>query len=59
MDKLAKLQTFIGKEFTDSPSPFMRWLNPIVVSAEEGHLEFLLYSKSRMAEPDEEIFMAA
>ncbi|MCU7617748.1 PaaI family thioesterase [Chryseobacterium sp. PBS4-4] len=40
MDKLAKLQAFIGKEFTESPSPFMRWLNPIVISAEEGQIEF-------------------
>lgn len=40
MDKLAVLKTFIGKEFTDSPSPFMRWLNPVVVSAEEGKIEF-------------------
>lgn len=40
MDKLAVLKTFIGKEFTDSPSPFMRWLNPVVVSAEEGQIEF-------------------
>lgn len=40
MDKLAQLKTFIGKEFTASPSPFMRWLNPIVLSAEEGNIEF-------------------
>lgn len=40
MDKLAKLQEFIGKEFTESPSPFMRWLNPVVLSAEEGKIEF-------------------
>ncbi|MGK6342338.1 PaaI family thioesterase [Chryseobacterium sp. DT-3] len=40
MDRLAQLQQFIGKEFDQSPSPFMKWLNPIVVSAEEGHLEF-------------------
>lgn len=40
MDKLAQLQAFIGKEFTDSPSPFMRWLNPVVLSAEEGQIEF-------------------
>lgn len=40
MDKLQALQSFIGKEFTASPSPFMRWLNPIVVSAEEGQIEF-------------------
>ncbi|KUJ51595.1 PaaI family thioesterase [Chryseobacterium sp. JAH] len=40
MDKLAQLQAFIGKEFTESPSPFMRWLNPVVISAETGHIEF-------------------
>lgn len=40
MDKLLKLKEFIGKEFTESPSPFMRWLNPVVISAEEGQIEF-------------------
>ncbi|SMP06555.1 PaaI family thioesterase [Chryseobacterium profundimaris] len=40
MDKLKILQSFIGKEFTASPSPFMRWLNPVVISAEEGQVEF-------------------
>ncbi|ROH95877.1 PaaI family thioesterase [Chryseobacterium daecheongense] len=40
MDRLAQLQQFIGKEFDQSPSPFMKWLNPIIVFAEEGHLEF-------------------
>lgn len=40
MDKLQILKTFIGKEFTASPSPFMRWLNPVVISAEEGKIEF-------------------
>ncbi|WP_294296663.1 PaaI family thioesterase [uncultured Chryseobacterium sp.] len=40
MDKLAVLKSFTGKEFTSSPSPFMRWLNPVVVSAEEGRIEF-------------------
>ena len=40
MNPLEHLQTLIGKEFLDSPSPFMKWLNPIVISAEQGHLEF-------------------
>lgn len=40
MDKLAILKSYIGKEFSESPSPFMRWLNPIVISAEEGQIEF-------------------
>jgi len=40
MDRLEQLKRFIGKEFTSSPSPFMQWLKPIVLSAEEGRLEF-------------------
>lgn len=40
MDKLAVLKSFTGKEFTASPSPFMKWLNPVVISAEEGRIEF-------------------
>ncbi|MDH6251823.1 acyl-coenzyme A thioesterase 13 [Chryseobacterium sp. H1D6B] len=40
MDRLKQLKQFIGKEFDQSPSPFMRWLKPIVLSVEEGNLEF-------------------
>ena len=40
MDRLEQLKSYKGKEFTESPSPFMRWLRPIIISAEEGHLEF-------------------
>ena len=40
MDRVAQLKQFIGKEFDQSPSPFMKWLNPVVISAEEGQLEF-------------------
>lgn len=40
MNKLEVLQTFIGKEFTASPSPFMKWLNPVVLAAEVGKIEF-------------------
>lgn len=40
MTPLEKIQSSIGKEFTESPSPFMRWLNPIVITAEAGNLEF-------------------
>ena len=40
MDRLEQLKQFIGKEFDQSPSPFMKWLNPIVLSVEEGQLEF-------------------
>jgi acyl-coenzyme A thioesterase 13 len=40
MNALTILQTFVGKKFTSSPSPFMQWLAPTVLLAEEGHLEF-------------------
>ena len=40
MDRLTQLKQFIGKEFDQSPSPFMKWLNPTVISVEEGQLEF-------------------
>lgn len=40
MDRLAQLKQFIGREFDQSPSPFMKWLNPIILSAEEGQLKF-------------------
>ncbi len=55
MDKLAKLQSFIGKEFTESPSPFMRWLNPIVVSAEEGQIEFQYKVRAEWLNPMENL----
>ena len=37
---MSLLKSYIGKEFTASPSPFMLWLKPIVLVVEEGHLEF-------------------
>ena len=40
MTALDKIKSFIGNEFTASPSPFMRWLKPIVLRAEQGALEF-------------------
>jgi len=40
MNPLQHLKTLIGKEFSDSPSPFMKWLKPVVISVEQGHLEF-------------------
>lgn len=40
MTPLEKIKSFIGKEFTESPSPFMRWLSPTIVAAEQGKLEF-------------------
>jgi len=51
MDRLEQLKQFIGKEFTQSPSPFMKWLNPIVLSVEEGHLEFQYTVRSEWLNP--------
>lgn len=39
MTPLEKMKSFTGKAFTESPSPFMRWLNPIIISA-DGALTF-------------------
>lgn len=40
MTPLEILKAHIGKVFAVSPSPFMRWLNPMVVSAERGKVIF-------------------
>ena len=51
LSHLAQLQAFIGKEFTASPSPFMHWLNPVVLSAEEGKLSFKYIIRKEMTNP--------
>lgn len=48
---LQQLQPFIGKEFTASPSQFMLWLNPTVLSAEEGRLSFKYIIRKEMTNP--------
>lgn len=50
-DPLAALQSCIGKEFTTSPSPFMLWLKPIVLSAEKGKLSFEYVVRKEMTNP--------
>lgn len=40
MNPINTLKASIGKVFTDSPSPFMRWLSPIVVEVEDTRLVF-------------------
>ncbi len=34
------LKVQVGKEVTNSPSPLMRWLNPVILSAEPGGISF-------------------
>lgn len=50
-DQLSVLQSFIGKEFTASPSPFMHWLKPIVLSVESGKLAFQYTVRKEMTNP--------
>ncbi len=40
MSALELIKGQIGKEFSESPSPFMHWLKPSVKRAERGSLEF-------------------
>lgn len=48
---LQDLQSHIGKEFSSSPSPFMRWLKPIILSAETGKLSFQYLVRKEMTNP--------
>jgi acyl-coenzyme A thioesterase 13 len=50
-NQLSVLQSFIGKEFTASPSPFMHWLKPIVLSVESGKLAFQYTVRKEMTNP--------
>ncbi|WP_317898434.1 PaaI family thioesterase [Aurantibacillus circumpalustris] len=45
------LQSFIGKEFVESPSPFTKWLNPIVMYAETGRVSFRYLIRADMTNP--------
>lgn len=45
------LQQNIGKAFTNSPSPFTHWLNPIIITAEYGKLTFQYQVRKEMTNP--------
>jgi acyl-coenzyme A thioesterase 13 len=51
IDRVSALKSFIGQEFTASPSPFMHWLKPIVLSAEIGKLAFQYEVRKEMTNP--------
>lgn len=51
INQLETLQQYIGKEFEISPSPFMLWLKPIVLSAERGKLSFQYTVRKEMTNP--------
>jgi len=47
----AFLRQFMGKEVEQSPSPFMNFLRPIVLSVEEGSLAFQHTIRKEMTNP--------
>jgi uncharacterized protein (TIGR00369 family) len=49
--QLEILQEHIGKEFTASPSPYMKWLRPVVLKAEQGQLSFRYIIRKEMTNP--------
>lgn len=49
--RLLFLQSFTGKELSGSPSPYMNWLKPVVVSAAPGELIFSYIVRKEMTNP--------
>lgn len=45
------LQSFIGKPFSGSPSPFAKWLNGTVISVDENSVEFQFEIRKEMTNP--------
>lgn len=45
------LKANIGKEITESPSPFMAWLRPVALKVEEGSLTFQHTIRKEMTNP--------
>lgn len=48
---IAIFKSLIGKDSSESISPLMRWLNPSLISAEEGQLEFAYIVREEMTNP--------
>ncbi|WP_291138937.1 PaaI family thioesterase [Flavobacterium sp. UBA7663] len=49
--RLQLLQSFIGKPFTGSPSPYAKWLNGTVISADESSVAFQFEVRKEMTNP--------
>ncbi|WP_029269911.1 PaaI family thioesterase [Flavobacterium sp. KJJ] len=49
--RLEVLQDHIDREFTASPSPFMLWMKPIVLAAENGSVTFKYLVREEMSNP--------
>ncbi|WP_205313842.1 PaaI family thioesterase [Pedobacter nanyangensis] len=50
-NRLKIFQSFIGKEVENSPSNFMNWLKPTVISAEKGSLHCSYVVRKEMTNP--------
>lgn len=52
MNKAIELLKFhVGKEASNSPSPLMRWMNPVLLSAEVGKLSLQYTIRREMTNP--------
>ncbi|MCD0464890.1 PaaI family thioesterase [Flavobacterium sp. ENC] len=49
--RLQVLKNHIDREFTASPSPFMLWMKPIVLAAEESGVIFKYVVREEMSNP--------
>jgi acyl-coenzyme A thioesterase PaaI-like protein len=49
--RLKHIQSFVGKQFTESPSPFAHWLNGKVISAQEKSVKFQFTVRKEMTNP--------
>lgn len=49
--RLQLVQSFIGKPFSGSPSPFAKWLNGTVISVDENSVEFQFEVRKEMTNP--------
>lgn len=49
--RLQLLQSFIGKPFSGSPSPFAKWLNGTVLAVDENSVEFQFEVRKEMTNP--------
>ena len=50
-DRLAYFKGLTGKEITQSPSPYMNWLKPTLLNAEEGSLHCSFLIRKEMTNP--------
>ncbi|PXY40401.1 PaaI family thioesterase [Flavobacterium cheongpyeongense] len=50
-NRLQLLQSFIGKPFSGSPSPYAKWLNGTVLAVDENSVEFEFEVRKEMTNP--------